>query len=576
VLADSPAAVQNPPVSNSSRKVYAFADDCNIAVLKNVNTVNRIIEVLNSFSPISGLECNIEKSHYLEIGQINNDNSLMGSGLEKKTSLKVLGCVISNDTNEYLTSNAEFVTKKINDQISKWNRFNLSLPGRIRVAKSMLLSQLNYLGSFLNFADQFILRWEQLIGNFVKGNLQISGERITKKSSLGGLGIPKIHDFLDAQKCSWVLRAAKRNDSEWKEVLRKCTINSYFNLDEGMLLQHGALFSGLGTAIYRFRKGYIASNNNYLKVPVLCDPCFSISTRNRNFLKLTDADPAWSEEERQIFMRIKILDLYEGETLLNRAQLTRKLNLHLEPDLYKKLASIAKTRKTRFHHTECLSGISLATFLNGWKKGSKKLRQFISNDNVKYISHNIIKFAQNTDTVIGLDCAIVLNQSWSWSNYSTNIGTFLFKLTNNTLPYNTVLSHFVRGHSRNCTFCDLLNDPDIVDETVLHLFYYCPAVENIRENFFKWLTNDVNFILNRHEFFCCLAGENKCKTYSLMVTIRLFMFYIWECKLRHSLPVLDSVKKFCLREIEVMKKCSKKFNETIINSGVNFSLQRLG
>ena len=43
--------------------------------------------------------------------------------------------------------------EKINSAVNRWARFNLSLPGRINIPKSMLYSQVNYLGSVLDLND---------------------------------------------------------------------------------------------------------------------------------------------------------------------------------------------------------------------------------------------------------------------------------------------------------------------------------------------------------------------------------------------------------------------------------------
>jgi hypothetical protein len=244
--------------------------------------------------------------------------------------------------------------------------------------------------------------------------------------------------------------------------------------------------------------------------------------------------------------------------------------------LYKKLSGIGKTARMRYHNDNCLSGVHFSTFIQGWKKGSKKIRNYISFDKREFVSHNLIKFASNVETVIDLECAKKLNLWWTCNYFSNATCTFLFKLTNNILPVNTILSHIVRGQSRNCSFCDLAEDPEINDETVLHLFFDCPVTEQIRENFFKWLVNDENFIQSRHEFFCCVAGENKCRNKTLMIVNRLFLNLLWDCKLRKNLPVLGRVKKTILREIEVLMKCNAKVKYVIAQSGIDFSLERAG
>jgi hypothetical protein len=141
-------------------------------------------------------------------------------------------------------------------------------------------------------------------------------------------------------------------------------------------------------------------------------------------------------------------------------------------------------------------------------------------------------------------CAVLLNKDWNKSYYSNELRTFIFKFHNNTLTINTVLSHIARGVSRNCTFCSLEMNPDPVDESAFHLFYDCPTVERSREYFFKWLTNNDTFLLNRHDFFCCgPVGERS----EIWITILyLFKFYLWECKKRNTLPVMESLQTFVL------------------------------
>jgi hypothetical protein len=135
---------------------------------------------------------------------------------------------------------------------------------------------------------------------------------------------------------------------------------------------------------------------------------------------------------------------------------------------------------------------------------------------------------------------VLRNTMWNNSRFSNCMRVFLFKLTNNTLPVNTIVSHFVRGISRNCTFCDITFNPEPEDERIFHLLYDCKTATVTRNNYFKWLTVNENFSLSRHEFFCCgsaIGGE------VIKIAIQFFKFYLWDCKQRKCLPVLNSVKK---------------------------------
>jgi hypothetical protein len=76
-------------------------------------------------------------------------------GFQIKKSLKILGMSVSNNLVDDTEKSVRQITQKILDNITKWERFNLSLPGRILIAKSILYSQINYLGCFLEFSHRW-------------------------------------------------------------------------------------------------------------------------------------------------------------------------------------------------------------------------------------------------------------------------------------------------------------------------------------------------------------------------------------------------------------------------------------
>jgi hypothetical protein len=245
--------------------------------------------------------------------------------------------------------------------------------------------------------------------------------------------------------------------------------------------------------------------------------------------------------------------------------------------LYNKITGIANTAKTRFFDENHLGGVTLEVFFRNWRKGSKKMRIFLSGSLKPTVSHNLIKFAETVETVIPVTCATHLNNIWSIRFFSNNVRVFIFKLHNNTLGINTRVSHFIRGISRNCSFCEIARNPEPVDETIFHLFYDCPTAELIRTNFFKWLMEDNNFNLHRHEFFCCCWGihDNKNANRVMTTILLLFKFFLWENKLRKTLPDLQLLKKFIFRELDIFCKLNKDFSLARNNSGINLNTDRV-
>ena len=50
-----------------------------------------------------------------------------------------------------------------------WNRFNLSLPGRIKMSNTFLLSLINHLGCFIMPQEDQIEKMQKIIDNFCVG-----------------------------------------------------------------------------------------------------------------------------------------------------------------------------------------------------------------------------------------------------------------------------------------------------------------------------------------------------------------------------------------------------------------------
>jgi hypothetical protein len=189
------------------------------------DTLSRIKEILEHFGIISGLRCNVDKTNLLPIGEnIIIDNRIHELGFNIVDNLTVLGLEI--DRNGATEKNFSRVTDKIKALIANWKPYNLSLPGRINIAKSMLYSQINYLGCFLDFPPECISNIEKAITDFVKGKLNVAKTRLFSPPKDGGLGLFEVNIFLHAQRCAWIKRCMVI-DEQWKVQLY---INNFGNI----------------------------------------------------------------------------------------------------------------------------------------------------------------------------------------------------------------------------------------------------------------------------------------------------------------------------------------------------------
>jgi hypothetical protein len=131
-------------------KLEGFADDGTVLALASEPALAAIKEILHDFKNISGLGCNLEKSVILPIGFNNTPvpDYFYNSGFRVVSKVTILGATITNNPND-LAKNFDGKVQKITNICNHWSRFRLSLPGRILVAKTFMLSQIGYLGCII-------------------------------------------------------------------------------------------------------------------------------------------------------------------------------------------------------------------------------------------------------------------------------------------------------------------------------------------------------------------------------------------------------------------------------------------
>jgi hypothetical protein len=97
----------------------------------------------------------------------------------------------------------------------------------------MLYSQINYLGCFLKLSDEIMDTVKTSIANYVGTGIRMAERRIFEPKSNGGLGLFRIREFLDAQKCMWLKRALNL-DELWKINLYVKSPNNIFRISQDM------------------------------------------------------------------------------------------------------------------------------------------------------------------------------------------------------------------------------------------------------------------------------------------------------------------------------------------------------
>jgi len=212
----------------------------------------------------------------------------------------------------------------------------------------------------------------------------------------------------------------------------------------------------------------------------------------------------------------------------------------------------------------------IVRLMDSSKKGSRIFRMLLAHSPKILIPHNIVKFSETTDCVIGKKTSDSLNKLWVYNFLDNATRTFLFKLHNNTLGVNARVSKFIRGHTDMCTFCMINQIEDENKEGVSHLFFSCMTVENLVLNTLgRYLGVEERELVSRGTFFGSFGFEEENKNTTLQIISAWIKKYIWDCKIKGILPTAEQCYSTVKDRIKTTFENSKVFREMVGTSGLN-------
>ena len=171
-------AAESKECQRETSTADAFADDTTVNTYATFENLSSLKNILDNFGAISGLKCNVNKSYIMRIGaRLPLSDQIKNLGFAESDSIKILGLDIDHNL-DCIKEIHDTTVRKIESIANFWKRFNLSLPGRINIAKTLLLSQISYLGCILTPTDTQYEAMSAIIEHFIRKNLNISKQKI--------------------------------------------------------------------------------------------------------------------------------------------------------------------------------------------------------------------------------------------------------------------------------------------------------------------------------------------------------------------------------------------------------------
>ncbi len=546
----------------------AFADDLTVQFRLIQGAAEKILSILETFGDVSGLQINKEKTHIMVSGRDwDGDDNI--EGIKIKRECRLLGVNIDNRAKN-LEGNWENCIVKIRGLINYWNQFNLTISGRVLVAKTFLLSKVTFLLGFISLEKRNADKIELMIEKYVVGKLQIAKDRIYNKIEQGGLGLLKIQELETAMKCAWVNRWRKEGsdvDITGSMVLRTGGGRNIELIDKSKInaVSHPSAAS-VANAWHLFRAKVYENDGNLYSAQLFENPGITNRmgrTIGKGNIFGRRRYELLGEEARMV--NIGMLVVQDG--IKEKDAVSEILGLHITDVEYGKLRDIIKYLRGKFKPVWEMKdkGKGIVAWVSPIKKGSNKLRQLMSGRGSRVYRNfkfETIRPIRNLWEQLELELdEIVLSYGaslWNIKEVDTELRQFIFKWYQGMIHGNTVISHFGENVDRKCTFCKInvkgnlsrtlgreptaaeLNAAIINDENRKHIFWECETVNRTYREVFcgVWETNAIlekkHFLMGK-PIICVEATQ-------LFMLINMYIKNrVWKYKLANTLPLVNNI-----------------------------------
>ena len=228
-------------------KFSQYADDMSL-YLQNVESLKATLHDIDHFTKFSGLALNRKKSIAMWIGKDigNNPGEETLKWINQDECIKILGVYFNANTESSLIKkNWEIKIEEITNVINNWSKRHCSLWGKAIVAKTFLLSKLNYILQSLSLPYTVQKTIDDLIFKFLwKKNAQTKVTERVKRSTLcldvdsGGVSMISVITQQQVMLIKWLHRLLTKTSSTHFKIVNcifepvgglnyfmRCTIN---------------------------------------------------------------------------------------------------------------------------------------------------------------------------------------------------------------------------------------------------------------------------------------------------------------------------------------------------------------
>lgn len=197
-------------MSGLENKILIFADDVLVLLSEPKKSIPPLLDLVNSFSEISGYRVNWDKSEVMPLSDLCTEKDFHTWKFRWTSGkFKYLGIYLSAGLRNIVPNNFDPVLNNIQHLIKGWDKLQLSLWGRVQAIKMVIVPKLNYLFNMLplNIPKTIFKALDKTIKQFIWAGKKpgMNLKKMQKKKEYGGLGVPNFKTYKESFTCAQII-----------------------------------------------------------------------------------------------------------------------------------------------------------------------------------------------------------------------------------------------------------------------------------------------------------------------------------------------------------------------------------
>lgn len=538
--------------------ISQLADDTTL-FLKNAAQITKALNVISSFSQASGLYLNVSKCELLAI----HDNPLTHiEGIPIKKEVKYLGITVSKEPEVRVKANFEEIFKKSKSILNIWLQRDLSIFGRVLLAKMENLSRIIYPAYSLHIPDNIIKIINQNNFNFIWKNKHhyIRKNNVIKSLEDGGLNAIDFDPMNGSLKLKWLQTFIKQVDNIWFNLPR-CIFLSFGGVE--ILLKCDFEINKLPVKLSKFHQQVLL----YWKL--IFKHNFSPHNTpiwNNQYLLIKRKSFYWKEWADQGIWSIRHLIDNRGN-ILDLIAFNNKYNLNCTQDKYNKVIkaiprAILINIKGSLYYQRMIPHLQDCTFLsdkcskNQFSRSILTKACFPSSLKRRYLLERYLNASSDAKKIRCYFLKFPI---------SPKAKEVHFKTMNEIYPCKELLYLKFGLDTNVCTFCE--NDM----ESQEHLFFSCSVSSSFWKAFCQWCLKDNPSLsqLNYENIQFGIMLKDSRMEFMLNNLIIMAKYYIHKCKFRNLTPHLSVFMKELSILCDSLKYINMKLSQELYQILIN-------